>query len=243
MDYKSIIDNCKVSNQLISMTPSEKIVELGYYLNLDPRKTLIDFCCGYGEMLRIWSDAYGISGVGIELFNDFVRKGNERIKETSLEEQIKVINTDAKNYKDDTQYDVVCLSGEDLCGSLKDNIIFMERFLKPGGKLLIGTPYFTEKDVPNELIEFEGHLNTLTEIYDIIRAQGYNLVYFSTGNHHEWERYISWSARRDLESMKQLNDPTEISKKQEWIDYWFKMYFEYRRIYESWGMFVIEKVK
>lgn len=41
MDYKSIITNCKVSNKLISMTPSEKVVELGYYLNLDSKKTLI----------------------------------------------------------------------------------------------------------------------------------------------------------------------------------------------------------
>jgi len=241
LDYKKIIENCKSNDQLISMTPNDKIVEIGYYLKLNEEKKILDICCGYGEMLRLWSDAFGSSGVGIELFNEFVVSGNERINESGLEDKVKLINVDAKNYVDDNKYDVVCLSGENLYGGLENNIKFMETFLNHDGKILIGTPYYICDDVPDELIKFEGELNTLTEIYDSIRRLGYNLTYFSTGNHREWERYISWSARRDIKKMKSLTSQKEINDKQEWIDYWHKMYFKYRREFESWGMFVIEK--
>jgi ubiquinone/menaquinone biosynthesis C-methylase UbiE len=223
------------------MTPLKKIVELGYYLNIDEDSNIIDFCCGYGEMLRIWSDAYGSSGLGIEIYDEFVLKGNERIKESCLEEKVQLLNTDAKSYNDTLKYDVVCLSGENLLGDLESNIKFMESFLKSDGKILIGTPYYTSDIIPKELIDFEGELNTLMEIYKCVRKLGYNLIHFSTGDHHEWERYISWSARRDIESMKSLTTKKEIADKQQWIDYWHKMYFEYRRNYESWGMFIIEK--
>jgi SAM-dependent methyltransferase len=211
-------------------------------LGLNDASRVIDFCCGYGEMLRLWGQAFASKGLGIELFESYVLDANKRMLDTGVNECVSIIQSDAKTYHDINKYDVVCLSGQDLFGSLNKNIEFMASYMKEGGKLLIGTPYYTEANVPQALIDFEGKLNTLDEIYKTFRNCGYNLTYFSTGNRESWESYISWSARRDIDALKLLEDEDEIQAKQEWIDLWYDMYFKYRSKYEAWGMFIIEKV-
>lgn len=242
MDYKSIIKNCEESSYLISMTPLRKIVETGYYLDLTEQSKVLDLCCGYGEMLKIWCEAFGISGTGVDICKEFIDKGDERITQNGLNNKISLVVEDVKQYQDNEKYDVACLIGEDLFGGLKGNIKALESFIKENGKILIGTPYFYQKDTPKELIEFEGNLHTIEEIYDVSKECGYLITYIAGCTHNEWERYITWSARRDLQWLKNNPDHINYKKKQEWIDYWYKMYFNYRRDYEGWALFVLEKI-
>ena len=55
----------------------------------------------------------------------------------------------------------------------------------------------------------------------------------------EWERYITWSAKRDLEKLRQNPEDEKLLA---WIDKWYRIYFEYRRLYEGWGLFGIEQL-
>ena len=57
MDYTQIISGCEERKYLISMVPIERIVELGYNLGLDKNKSVLDLCCGYGTMLKVWNEA------------------------------------------------------------------------------------------------------------------------------------------------------------------------------------------
>lgn len=53
MDYKQILNAWEERKHLISMVPIECIIELGYNISLNKDETVLDLCCGYGEMLNL----------------------------------------------------------------------------------------------------------------------------------------------------------------------------------------------
>lgn len=241
MDYKNIIKKIEEKSYLISMSTPESLIELGYSLGFNKETSVLDICCGYGEMLKIWSEAFGINGLGVELHDQYVKDGNDRLVKASVYPRVKLVQGDAKDLKIEDKFDIVCLSGEDLFDGIEGNIAHCERYLKPDGIIIIGTPYYKSNEVPKELIDFEGNLPTLSELHSSISSEGYNILHFCSDTTSEWERYISWSGRRDIFAMKQLEDGHEKQKKQEWIDYWYKMYFNYRIKYEGWIILALTK--
>jgi len=241
MDYKNVIKAIEDKSYLISMSTLESLIELGYSLEFNNDTSILDICCGYGEMLKIWSEAFGVKGLGVELFDQHVKDGNERLVSAGISEKVKIVQGDAKKFETEERFDVVCLSGEDLFNGIVGNIQHCEKYLKPNGVIIIGTPYYKSKEVPKELIEFEGDLPTLGELYTLMSDVGYNVLHFCSDTIHEWERYISWSGKRDIHALKKLQDDEKKQKKQEWIDYWYKMYFDYRIKYEGWVVFALAK--
>ena len=130
------------------------------------------------------------------------------------------------------------LSGEDF-GGFQSTIELLEKFVKPNGKLIIGTRYSKVKVPPKELIEFEGETLTLTEINRIIRSKDYYITSMSADTQADWERYIMWSAKRHLNDLRQTQESQPL---REWCDKWYDMYFNYRRPYEGYVTVVIEKL-
>lgn len=75
MDYKAIIANLTESKFLISMTPVEKVVEIGFTSCMNSTSTILDLCCGYGEMLKVWNQAFGCKCVGVDICPEFINEG------------------------------------------------------------------------------------------------------------------------------------------------------------------------
>lgn len=235
MDYKAIIDTIENNQHLISMTPVEKIVEIGYTAGMNSGSRVLDLCCGYGEMLKIWNKAFGIKGTGVDRAKEFIDEGKKRLKETGVKD-ISLICADVLEWVTDKKYDFACLSGEDF-GGIQGTIHLLEKFSKPGGKLIIGTRFSRVDNPPSELIEFEGETLPLTEIYEIFYTNGYFITSMATDTQAEWERYIMWSARRHLAAYKSDRENKELF---EWCKKWYETYFGFRRDYEGYGTFVIE---
>jgi len=237
MDYAQIIDACEINNHLISMVPAERVVEFGWQIGLNENTSVLDFCCGYGEMLRLWSEAFRISGVGIDHAADFIEKGKSRLANS----RVQLLTGDVFQYRDKNRHDVaVCteLSGG-LFKDFADGIAFLEPFVKPGGKLVFGRLFSKLPDPPQELTDFDGTLPTLDEIYEQTKRCGYYITAMVSDTTAQWERYIMWSARRDIE---QLRRNPKDAKTAAWLDKWYRIYFEHRRRYEGWGLFAIEKL-
>ncbi|MBQ3598379.1 MAG: class I SAM-dependent methyltransferase, partial [Clostridia bacterium] len=68
-EYKNYIKLIKDNDYLISMVPVEELLRFGYEIGLNEKSKVLDLCCGYGTVLKIWSEAFGISGVGVDLDN------------------------------------------------------------------------------------------------------------------------------------------------------------------------------
>lgn len=236
MDYKNIINKLEESRYLISMTPIERVVEIGFSAGMNSNSTVLDLCCGYGEMLKIWHEAFGIKGVGVDICSEFIKSGKKRLEDNGIS-GITLIESDIFKWHTDEKFDYVCLSGENFDG-LHTIVNLIEKFVKPTGKLIIGTRYSKVDNTPKELIEFEGETLTLTEINRFLRSKDYYITSMATDTHAEWERYIMWSAKRHLNDLRKSPESQSL---REWCDKWYDMYFNYRRPYEGYVTVVIEK--
>ena len=219
------------------MTPIERIAEIGYSAGMTDNSTVLDLCCGYGEMLKIWHEAFNIKGIGIDICGEFIQAGTKRIAESNIS-NITLIEADVFKWHTDEKFDYVCLSGEDF-GGFKNTIELLEKFVRPNGKLIIGTRYSKVEIPPKELVEFEGETLPLTEINRIVRSKGYYITAMDTDTQAEWERYIMWSAKRHLNDLRKT---PENQLHGEWCDKWYDMYFNYRRPFEGYVTVVIEKL-
>lgn len=237
MDYKTTIANLNESKFLISMTPIEKVVEIGFTCGMNSNSTIFDLCCGYGETLRVWNQAFGCKGIGVDICPEFINEGNKRLQREKNQD-VKLVEHDVLTWKTEERYDYVCLSGEDF-GGFESTIYLLEKYVKPNGKLIIGTRFSKTENPPVELIEFEGETLSLSAINEIIRKHGYFITSMASDTDAEWERYIMWSARRHLDSLRNHPDD-DICKK--WCDKWYDMYFRIRRQFEGYVTLVMEKL-
>ena len=236
MDYKAMIHDIESSQHLISMTPVEKIVEIGYTAGMNPDSSVLDLCCGYGEMLKIWNEAFGIQGTGVDIHKAFINEGKKRLKAAGIND-VSLICGDVREWKTNDAFDFACLSGEEF-GGIEGSIHLLEQYVKPVGKLIIGTRYSKVDNPPTELIEFERETRPLKDIYTAFYNNGYFITSMATDTQHEWERYIMWSARRNLIAYKDNPDDPDLFQ---WCKKWYETYFGFRRGYERYGTFVIEK--
>lgn len=181
MYYKELINRFEESKYLISMTPVERVVEIGQSAGMNSGSAVLDLCCGYGEMLKIWHEAFGVRGIGIDICGEFIEEGKKRISDSK---DITLIEADIFKWQTDEKFDYVCLSGEDF-GGFQSTIELLERYVKPNGKLIIGTRYSKVENPPKELIEFEGETLPLTELNRIIRSKDYYITSMSADTQAE----------------------------------------------------------
>ena len=233
MNLKYIENN----QYLISMVPVDEILRLGYELGLNEKSKVLDLCCGYGTVLKVWSKTFGISGVGVDICKDFIHIGKKRLKSSDVDSIVKLIHKDVTKYKDDTKYDVVICS--ETIESIENTFQLGEKFLKKGGTLLYQKVFATVEDVPKELDEFDGGVYPLTKLNKIFNDLGYYITHFATGTENDWSRYYTWSVRRDIDKLRKKPNNQE---QKEQIDYWNYMHFKYRMAYENQALFGLQKL-
>ena len=232
MDYRNQLNKINESHFLISMTPVDGILEIGLFSGMNNSSTVLDLCCGYGEMLKIWNEAFGIQGIGIDICSEFIQKGRKRLVEHGITD-VTLIESDIFKWDSNERYDYVCLSGEEF-GGLQNTILLLEKFVKPRGKLIIGTRFSKVENPPQER-----ELLSLNQINNLFQLNGYFITTMVSDTHNEWERYIMWSARRHLE---ELRKDTKNLSQLDWCRKWYDVYFRLRRPLEGYATFVIEKI-
>jgi ubiquinone/menaquinone biosynthesis C-methylase UbiE len=236
MDYNSV-KHFNESQYLISMTPLEKVIEIGFLSGMNENSEVLDLCCGYGQMLKMWHKTFGIKGIGVDICGEFISDGNLFLKSENITD-ITLIEYDVLKWETDKQFDYACLCGEEF-GGLKNTIKLLEKFVKPQGKLIIGTRFSKTNNPPQELIDFEGETLPLKKIYEIFSEHGYFITAMASDTDNEWERYIMWSARRHLSDLrKNPNNESQLA----WCKKWYETYFDFRRQYEGYATFTVEKV-
>ena len=237
-EYKNYLKLIKDNNYLISMVPVEELLRFGYEIGLNEKSKVLDLCCGYGTVLKIWSEAFGISGVGVDLDNTFLSIGRERLTESGID-KIKLICNDVLTYEDNNKYDVVILS--ETFESIENTLLLGDRFLKPDGIIAYQKLYSKTQTPPKELTDFDEEVLPLSELNSRFNALGYYITSMASDSAGKWEHYvINWSGNRDWKALKNNPDNAELKK---WIDYWYNIYFDYRRPYEGQALFGLKRIE
>lgn len=236
MNYQDISQKCKESSFLISMVSVDEIIRFGFSIGLDENSNVLDLCCGYGEVLKIWNQTFHIRGTGVDICDEFIMQGQQRLQEAGIT-QIRLVEDDVTKYNDSVKYDVVLCS--ETIDSIENTLTLGEKYLKPHGTLVYCKTYSKISNPPQELVDFEEELYPLDELNTKFHHLGYYITHMASDSVGEWERYITWSAKRDIAALRK--NPND-EKQKVWIEKWYTMYFNYRRPYEGQALFGLEKL-
>ena len=236
MNYRELARQYDDTNFIWNITSIEGIVKTGISLELRENASVLDLCCGYGTMLKIWAEAFGITGVGVDQYQPAVDAGRSRLKEAGID-SVTLIQNDVLQYADANKYDVVCCT-ETMDGDMPKTLSMCERYLKPGGKIVHCHIYTKIPNPPKELTDFEGELPTLYELYSRYRSLGYYVVNIVGDTAGAWDSYIS---REGKQLVNKLREDQNDMRTAEWYEKWYRIYLEYRRPFEGQAMFVLEK--
>lgn len=234
--YSHYVSMLEDNAHLISMVPVEELLRFGYELGLNENMKVLDLCCGYGTVLKVWSEAFGIEGVGIDLVEEFVSIGRERLKKSNID-KVTLIQGDVTVYQDTCKYDVVICS--ETIESIANTLSLGEKFLKPGGVLCYQKLYSKVMNPPQELIDFDEEVLPLSELNRVFNQLGYGMAAMASDTTGMWEHYVvNWSGKRDLIRLKQEPDNEQLKT---WVAKWYNMYFDYRRPYEGQALFGLQR--
>ena len=246
MELKKIEDN----KHLIGMVSVDEILRFGYEAGLNENSRVLELTYGYGTISKVWSEAFGISGVVVEGHPDFAARGRERLKQAGVDDKVKIVCEKWAKYIDDEKYDlVICTHGVAVPEGksseyIKNTFSLGEKFLKNGGILAFIGTYSKIPDPPQELIDFEGELLVLSELNNIFGELGYCLVCMAGCTDSMWEHYAIngfANSNEEKEKEKLIKNPDDKELKQS-IEHWNRMYFDYRRPYQGQALFGLEKL-
>lgn len=234
--YSHYVSMLEDNAHLISMVPVEELLRFGYELGLNENMKVLDLCCGYGTVLKVWSEAFGIEGVGIDLVEEFVSIGRERLKKSNID-KVTLIQGDVTAYQDTCKYDVVICS--ETIENIANTLSLGEKFLKLGGVLCYQKLYSKVMNPPQELIDFDEEVLPLSELNRVFNQLGYGMTAMASDTTGMWEHYVvNWSGKRDLLRLKQEPDNEQLKN---WVTTWYNMYFDYRRPYEGQALFGLQR--
>ncbi len=199
------------TEQKTSYVTPLKLVALGKVMGLGPETRVVDFGCAKGEALLLWAKYMQVSGLGIELDARFAQIANERIAAAGLSDRVKIVCADASTYPvPPASYDVACCIGASMIwGGFRPTLRALKRVLKPGGQIVVGEPYYTERPVPQELFDFEGDYNTELELLQSMHEEGLELkqIFRASDDDRDW--YTAFWSQRGQEIYLKYMRPLE----------------------------------
>lgn len=234
MNYKDLVKQYQDCDFIWNITSIEGIIKTGISLELSEKTTVLDLCCGYGTMLKIWGEAFDIKGVGVDRCKECIETGRSRLIEAGLD-NISLVEGDVLDYADTNKYDVVCCT-ETFENDISKTLAMCEKYQKPGGMIVHARLYSKISNPPKELTDFEGPLQTLYELYSTYRGLGYYLVNIAGDTTSAWDSYI---CREGKQLVKRLCEDKDDKKTADWYEKWYRMYLNYQREYEGQALFVL----
>ena len=144
MKFFDLVNISERYMELINPSSPEKMMTVGKVLRLPEGGRVIDFGCGFGEQLALWGQAFGISGVGIDIRPYAAERAARKMAKRGLSGRIEIVCANAAEYAfPPGAFDAaVCLGASCIWRGFPAAIHAMQPALRPGGRLAIGEPYW-----------------------------------------------------------------------------------------------------
>jgi cyclopropane fatty-acyl-phospholipid synthase-like methyltransferase len=226
VDLLQLVDLLEFADmdQKTSYATPLKLIALGKIMGLNANSQVIDFGCAKAKALILWARYFGISGIGIELGERFCREARDRIDQEGLADRLQIACHDGATYPfEPGAYDVACCIGaSEIWGGFRPTLQALQRAIKPGGRglpggqIVIGEPTYTQRELPQELIDFEGEWHTEVELLDIIHEEGCELGHILRASSDDRDWYTA-----------------------AWPYEWRRIYLQHMRALHGWAIYLI----
>ncbi|MBB5868153.1 SAM-dependent methyltransferase [Allocatelliglobosispora scoriae] len=236
------------SHRICDPFTAEKFAILGAAIRLRPGMTVLDLCCGKGEMLSSWARDHQVTGVGIDISTVSIAAAIERAAEFGVSDNVEYLHGDASHHVSAEPVDVAACIGASWIGDgITGTIALLERSLRPGGTILVGEPFWRgEPPTGAEALqachaETPDFYRTLPALVEHFGELGYDLVEMVLADEDSWDRYraASWL---NLRTWLDENPHDELAPElRAELDTAPLEYVRYSRPLLGWGVFALMK--
>jgi len=243
MESLELYDIAERYLELVNPTTPEKIVAVGRLASMREGQRVIDFGCGYGEPLSLWAQAYGISGLGIDIRPAACRRAQEKMAAQGLSQRIEIVCASAAQYpKELFHYDVAACIGATFIwpGGFREALGAMQRALAPGGSLIVGEAYWRRSDVPPEYAQREPGITSEPELLRMAREEGLELAYVLHSTRDDWDHYESENWRGLLAWLEENPTHPERADVLQRLHDSQEEYLRYGREYLGWALYLFK---
>jgi len=236
------------NHRILNPFSSEKLMWLGDVCRLTPAIRQLDLACGKGETLCRWAQAYGISGIGVDISPVFLQAARRRASELNVASQLDFIQADAAAIQvPPDSYDVVSCIGANWIGggTLGTLELLKTKGLKrnPDSLILMGE-IFWRQEPPAEALGAMGVKSGewavgLEGIAAMFESAGTRLVEMVLATDTDWDRYQSKHWWAFDQWARQHPDDPELESLAAFALKSRQDYFRYERPLCDWGIFVL----
>jgi len=241
MNFFDLTDISERYLELVNPTTSDKVLQAGQILGLKTGQRVIDFGSGFGEVLALWAEHFGISGVGIDIRWNACQRAKEKLLARGLTERIEIVCRNANDYLfEPNSYDVASCIGATFIwdGGFRAALQVMKKAIHANGKLVVGEAHSQVDVLPVEYGRKE-QLLTEYELLKIIRHEGFELEYILRASRDDWDRYESGNWVGLLRWIEANPDHPERLHVIEHLRESQDEYLQYARQYFGWAMYIL----
>lgn len=228
--------------ELVNPTSPEKIITVGRYLELNAQSRIIDFGCGYAEPLVLWALNFGASAIGIDIRKKACQRAERKIADRGLSGRIRITCGNGAEYRYEKQaFDVAsCLGASFIWGDFKKTVRGMRDAIRPGGRLVIGEPYWTVDTVPSRYRKLEPNVHTEFQLLQTARKECFTFEHLIRSNVDDWDRYEGSNWYGLVRWLEETPDHPEREQVVDWLRKAQDAYLKWGRQYIGWAIYVLK---
>jgi protein-L-isoaspartate O-methyltransferase len=230
---------------ILNPSTPEKIIKLGKQLKLEKGNRVIDFGSGCAEPLILWAEEFGITGIGIDISEDFCDRAREKLATRGLSDQIEIVCSPAADYVfEEEAFDAAtCIGATFVFGGYQQTIQAMKRAIHQNGRLGIGETHWLSTQIHPEYAQKQTTTHTEVELTQFTRDGGFELECIIRASYDDWDRYMSdcwYGLIRWLEENPTHPDYEQVFKhfRTEQDDY-----LQFQCQYIGWAMYCLAPMK
>jgi cyclopropane fatty-acyl-phospholipid synthase-like methyltransferase len=237
-----IVNEAERFSPQANMLSAFRLLQIGNYLELKGGQTVIDCGCGRGEALCLWAKYFGTIGLGVDVHGPSIADATSLAKHEGVSDKVQFVQADMRAYDlEQKRFDVAACLGATMCfGGFEPAVRTLKQIIARGGQIVIGEAFFTTHDVPDELKEYEGDEPTETELFDMVRAAGCEVGYYSRASRAEWERYIFHTHKDEIKAL--LSMPSGPERERARSHRWQDIYLRYRQKWQGMAFMTVHPV-
>lgn len=235
----------ETAHRILDPLTDAKLALLGEVAGVGAGTRILDLACGKGEMLATWAARHGATGTGVDLSPVFLAAARARAVELGVAERLTFVEGDAGAYAAEAgAFDLVsCLGATWIGGGLAGTLALLRRALAPGGRILVGEPFWHDEPPAAALEALEIGADDYVTLDGTLRRfeeAGLELVEMVLADLDSWDRYeapqwaslTAWLASNpddpDHDAIRAFRDANRVA------------YLRWGRRWLGWGVFVLE---
>ena len=180
---------------------------------------VVDLGCGWAELL-LRTVAAGATGYGVDQDADAIAHGRKLAVERGLADGVTLDVGDAGLWSGEA--DVLIVNGAsqiwggDPLTHTANALAAGRRFLRPGGRLLLGEGFWEREPTAAQLAAMpvpREQYGTVADLVDLAMEHGYRLLWLSQANQDEWDEFESGHALARERRLLTHPDDTEVRER------------------------------